>query len=336
MAEDGSNTYYNRVYDYQPRTKAKGEHVRGDFTAVEEGFRKLPPHNEEGTGFTNTFVVENPTQPQSPVPYHHWRIWPEDVNANGFKLIGLPTPTVYDLDHAANVEYVHNALAAANDPNVHPGDAIAWAYIAQGGETVLEPPFQFYTCAVYIQGVYQNPYTAYTLGNFGGIIQPDTNNLTAKSSIHLTEPLEEGEEVVVLLGLHAPANAESLVYKQPMSICVNYATPVDGEYVYANMKMPVESHLPAGLPKSSALAITGPNAIYVINFYKNDALIGFVSWQPNQTEGVFSFQNDVTFNPGDVLKIQSQIAPEDQISGIGLVLHGWRKVANDMPEPSTN
>ncbi len=64
-----ANSYYERINEYIPRTRALGEQVREDYSGVEAGFNKLPPHNENGTGFDESFVVKDPVQDKSPTPY---------------------------------------------------------------------------------------------------------------------------------------------------------------------------------------------------------------------------------------------------------------------------
>ena len=308
-----ANNYYQRIYDYQPRTKAKGEHVRGDLTAIEDGFDLLPPHNGKGTGFDPTFEVFNPTGAQNPIPYHYFRYWPEDIDANGYLLKGLPEADKRDGDHVASVGYVTSALAEANDPNVHPGDALAWTWIARGGETSLSPPFQFHNCSVFINGVFQDPYSAY--------------EIREKRHIDLNGSLMEDDIVTVLMGMNAPPVAESLVYEQPMSVCINYSTPVRGNHVFARMGMPVEARFPAGVPGSSAYCTTAPEKIFVVNFTRNAELLGWLSFLPGSLEGQYSWVNDVVLAPGDILKIQAQIGDENEISGLSFVLHGFRRVS---------
>ncbi|MBU2708875.1 tail fiber domain-containing protein [Zooshikella marina] len=83
------NSYYKVRHQYASRTAARGSHVREDFLFVKKGFDALPTPNGKSTGFNQQFIVENPTQAQSPVPYHQWQKWTENVSANSFNLTNL-------------------------------------------------------------------------------------------------------------------------------------------------------------------------------------------------------------------------------------------------------
>ena len=224
-----ANSYYERINEYLPRTRAVGEQVREDYEGVETGFGKLPVHNGNATGFTASFVVENPTQNQSPVPYHQFVAWPQAISASGFHLTNLASAV--QNDHAASLGDVKShvygwqqsvsanqfRLADLRDPvldqdgvnrqylvnyvNEHvspdvPDGGISWsAPIAEGGETLLNPPFIFDLAAVHINGVVQEQ----TRGAFS----------ISNSTIRLSRPLEQGDEVQVIIGrLTPPGNSE--------------------------------------------------------------------------------------------------------------------------------
>ncbi|MCF1437211.1 MAG: hypothetical protein LPD71_00140 [Shewanella sp.] len=224
-----ANQYYQRHNEYIPRTRAVGEQVREDYDGVERGFDKLPDPNGANTGFTASFVVENPTQLQSPLPYHQWKYWTEDCNAGGYRLVNLGVASeegdaaslgvVKDLayqwkqDVDASVHLLRNlqdpqeARDAVNrqylknyvDTHIHPqipDGGISWsAPRAKGGETVLDPPYNFDLAEVYINGVMQDQ----TRGAFS----------IRKSRIQLTQGLETDDEVQVIVGrLTPPGNQE--------------------------------------------------------------------------------------------------------------------------------
>lgn len=52
-----SNSYYNRSRPFQPRTVARGEDVKAELTAIEEGFDKLPVPIGDGSGFDQPITV---------------------------------------------------------------------------------------------------------------------------------------------------------------------------------------------------------------------------------------------------------------------------------------
>ena len=160
-----ANSYYNRIYEYTPRTKAIGQQVKDDFQGTEGGFDKLPAHNENGNGFDETFVVKEPTGPSSPVPRDWMQEWVRT--------------------------YVKDYVGEQLDPDV-PDGGISWtAPLAEGGETVLDPPFKFKLAAVYINGVKQDETRgAYAVRN---------------DQIHLSEALYQGDQVEVVLGKLEPA-----------------------------------------------------------------------------------------------------------------------------------
>lgn len=224
-----ANSYYERINEYIPRTRAVGEQVREDYDGVEAGFNKLPEHNSESTGFTASFVVVNPTQAQSPLPYHQFQTWPHAVNAGGYRLLNLGSANtdsdaatlgdvknhvyqwkdnvsandqflrdlrdpLFDQD-AVNRRYLVQYIAEHISPDV-PDGGIAWsAPVASSGQTVINPPFIFDLAAVFINGVNQEQTRgAYSISN---------------STIRLSQPLEAGDEVLVVVGrLTPPGNSE--------------------------------------------------------------------------------------------------------------------------------
>ena len=224
-----ANSYYERINEYLPRTRAVGEQVKEDYDGVEAGFDKIPPHNNQSTGFTASFIVENPTRQQSPVPYHQWQTWTEHVSAGGYRLLNLAS-AIAD-NNAANLADVkshvyqwqqsvsanQHRLANLTDPvesqdgvnkqyliryvDEHvspdvPDGGISWsAPIAQGGETIINPPFIFDLAAVYINGTMQEQ----TRGAFS----------ISNNTIRLSQTLELGDEVQVIIGrLSPPGNSE--------------------------------------------------------------------------------------------------------------------------------
>ena len=220
-----ANDYYQRINQYIARTRAVGEQVREDYDGVQRGFDKLPPPNGTSTGFTASFIVEDPTQDHSPIHYQRWKQWPEDVSAGGYRLVSLgPALTETDAaslavvkqhvytwqgdvsaqDHwlknlkdplldgdAINLRYLRDYIAEHISPDV-PDGGISWsAPVAKGGETVINPPFIFALAEVYINGIMQEQ----TRGAFS----------IHNSHIRLSQALEEGDEVLVIVGRMAPA-----------------------------------------------------------------------------------------------------------------------------------
>ena len=220
-----ANQYYGRMNQYIPRTRAVAEQVREDYDGIERGFDKLPAPNGTSTGFTASFIVEDPTQEQSPVHYKQWKYWPEDVSAGGYRLISLG-PAYHDTDaanlavvkehvytwqgdvsaedhllrnlkdplldaDAVNRRYLQDYIGEHIKPDV-PTGGISWsAPQAQGGESTINPPFQFDLAEVYINGVMQEQ----TRGAFS-----IRNNM-----IQLSNGLEAGDEVQVIVGRMKPA-----------------------------------------------------------------------------------------------------------------------------------
>lgn len=220
-----ANQYYGRMNQYIPRTRAVAEQVREDYDGIERGFDKLPAPNGTSTGFTASFIVEDPTQEQSPVHYKQWKYWPEDVSAGGYRLISLG-PAYHDTDaanlavvkehvytwqgdvsaedhllrnlkdplldaDAVNRRYLQDYIGEHIKPDV-PTGGISWsAPRAQGGESTINPPFQFDLAEVYINGVMQEQ----TRGAFS-----IRNNM-----IQLSNGLEAGDEVQVIVGRMKPA-----------------------------------------------------------------------------------------------------------------------------------
>lgn len=224
-----ANSYYQRTNEYIPKTRAVGEQVREDYDGVEQGFDKLPPHNGTSNGFTASFIVEDPTQDKSPIHYKQWKYWPEDVSAGGYRLISLG-PAYHDTDAASlgvvkehvytwqgdvsaeehylknlkdplldgdavNRRYLRDYIAEHIRPDV-PNGGIAWsAPIARGGELTLNPPFIFDLADVRINGVTQEQ----TRGAFS----------IHNSQIRLSQALEAGDEVQVIVGrMTPPGNQE--------------------------------------------------------------------------------------------------------------------------------
>ena len=224
-----ANSYYERINEYIARTRAVGEQVREDYDGIEAGFNKLPEHNSERTGFTASFVVVDPTQEQSPLPYHQFLTWPHAISAGGYRLLNLGSANndsdganlgdvkghVYqwkenvsannqflrDLrdpllsQDAVNRRYLVQYIADHISPDV-PDGGIAWsAPVASGGETIITPPFVFDLASVHINGVNQEQTRgAYTISN---------------NTIRLSQSLEAGDEVLVIVGrLTPPGNAE--------------------------------------------------------------------------------------------------------------------------------
>lgn len=77
---------------------------------------------------------------------------------------------------------------------------IPWYFRAKGGETKIIPPFQFDGCIIFIDGVAQFEQAgAYTL---------------ADSTITLAEPLERGQDVLVLLGSRLAPPINDVPFKE--------------------------------------------------------------------------------------------------------------------------
>ena len=159
-----ANSYYRRVYDYTPRTKAKGEEVKDDFTSVEVGFEKLPPHNNNATGFTDVFEVADPTGDQSPVPMHFMESWVAD--------------------------YVKRYVDEQLQPDVPDGGLLWSAPLATAGQIIINPPYKFTMANLYINGVMQDRMRgSYSIVN---------------NQIVLSQALEENDEVHVIIGYPRP------------------------------------------------------------------------------------------------------------------------------------
>ncbi len=136
---------------------------------------------------------------------------------------------------------------------------------------------------------------------------------------------EEANRAKAIVDNFKPEKMVDKLIWQPLSICINYATAVQGNFIFFQSQLPLKSIFPAGVPHSSALCTTAPATIYKMNFLKNDKLVGWVSFQPGKTTGVFNWENEVIFMPGDLLKVQSQMTNEDAISGMSILLHGSRR-----------
>ena len=221
-----ANSYYGRIHQYLPRTRAMGENVREDYDSIVAGFDKLPTHNQSATGFDESFIVTNPISDQSPLPYHQFCKWPHDISAGGYRLTDVnyalnegDAVNLADLkSHVYNWQYDVNAqdhqLKSLADPNEEtdavnirymklyvdtqlkpevPDGGLAWlAPVAKGGEMVLNPPYQFTIAELRINGVYQiQKRGAYTISN---------------NIIYLSEPLQKGDEAVVILGAPRPSS----------------------------------------------------------------------------------------------------------------------------------
>lgn len=198
MDSEKPNAYYTRTYEYNPHTKALGEHVRGDFTSIEGGFAKLPPPNGSGTGFTDDFIVQYPVQPQSPVPYSLLQRWPTDVSANNHYLKELLTPSDEDRSAAANVDYVLNKIVEISDPNAVPDGGILLNYHAEGGETAINTGYVFSRATVYINGKFKH----------NGI-----DFVVEDSLVRLENPLSEGDLVGLILGVVEPERLDQLLVR---------------------------------------------------------------------------------------------------------------------------
>ena len=98
-----ANSYYERINQYIPRTRAVGEQVREDYDGVEAGFNKLPPHNNNGTGFDESFIVAYPASMSSPAQLQQVMTWPASVSANNHKLTNLSNPK--NSNDAVNLEF---------------------------------------------------------------------------------------------------------------------------------------------------------------------------------------------------------------------------------------
>jgi len=59
-----SNKYYHRLAQFLPRTKAKSEHVRDEYDAIQTGFEKLPEPTPESDGFAVPVKVGTGDDPQ--------------------------------------------------------------------------------------------------------------------------------------------------------------------------------------------------------------------------------------------------------------------------------
>ena len=179
------NPYYRRLHEYNPLTKARGEDVREDLSAIEAGFAKLPA--PQGQGFDEQFEVMEAKRRYQPPQWG--QVEPRLINLEGQVGSMLPNTGVF-----------------------------SWsAPIANGGETTIEPPYQFTQAAVVINGGYQD----ITRGAFR-----IENNI-----IHLSEPLKRYDEVQCLIGSTAviqsyraaPAVTES---KAIPSLLVYYGYPI--------------------------------------------------------------------------------------------------------------
>ena len=138
-----ANSYYERVNAYIPRTRAVGEQVREDYDGVEQGFNKLPPHNNNGTGFDESFVVEKPASLSSPAQLQQLIKWPAGVSANNFALSNLAAAISNDQAVRLGLmkEYVGNNAAFTQEAIVLPseeaialGDFTKQSYIVVSGK----------------------------------------------------------------------------------------------------------------------------------------------------------------------------------------------------------
>lgn len=291
-----ANQYYGRMNQYIPRTRAVGEQVREDYDGIERGFDKLPEPNGTSTGFTASFIVEDPTQEKSPVHYKQWKYWPEDVSAGGYRLVSLG-PAYHDTDAASlavvkehvytwqgdvsaedhllrnlkdplldadavNRRYLRDYIGEHIKPDV-PTGGISWsAPRAKGGESTVNPPFQFDLAEVYINGVMQEQ----TRGAFS-----IRNNM-----IQLSNGLEAGDEVQVIVGRMNPAgNQEWLLISDDQDAVSGHRFlldstlngsftvtlpegPIDGDTVYF-LDVGKLSQAPVTINRNGSLMMGKPN-----------------------------------------------------------------------------
>lgn len=88
---------------------------------------------------------------------------------------------------ATDASHNNRLLSLEGDLSEVASRSLPWGYTATGGETVLSPPYIFSSAVVFIDGVVQN--------------RADGNNFSISSNqITLTEPLQAGEFVFVLVG----------------------------------------------------------------------------------------------------------------------------------------
>lgn len=323
--------YYQAENEYRPKSKARGEDVRGDFEAVAEAFKRLPPHNELATGFDESFIVQPVVGDYSPIPFQLWKTWSVDVEASGHNLLGLydfaeetaeakaalvsgnpyTVVRIGDSTEVASVGYTNYQCRFAR-PRVDPKDSIVVVYTARADEAVIDSRRRFNECSVYINGAYQTPGEAYST--------------TEQRFIHLTAPLEEGDQVVMLMGRCAPSDAPDRARTQPFSITISNPTGLFPNYPLANLKLPDSIEFPAGMPGATAICLEPASKLLVINIFHNDTEVGLISFAPGALTGTITWLNSVSVSPGDRLRVISHSEVEPDIRGLGITLTGKRTI----------
>lgn len=115
---------------------------------------------------------------------------------------------------------------------------------------------------------------------------------------------------------------------QPISLCINYLAPLTEPVLFTRMLMPERSVFPAGVPGSSAFCQTPPEQDYFIAFYHQDTLAGKVVFLAGVTVGQFNWASNVVYEANDTFRAESQPEPDATLSGLSIVLHGYRSADN--------
>ena len=115
---------------------------------------------------------------------------------------------------------------------------------------------------------------------------------------------------------------------QPISICINYLAPMTEPVLFTRMLMPERSVFPVGVPGSSAFCQTPPEQDFFIAFYHKDVLAGKVIFLAGTTKGQFDWSTEVVYDANDTFWAESQPEPDATLSGLSIVLHGYRSAEN--------
>lgn len=127
-------------YDYTGSvasgTRGRAVVVGDELEKIEAAFDTFPEANGDGTGFDGPLPVGPATDADHAVQLDQLTNWDFNVNANGFRLYGLPTPmTPTD---ATTKTWVESAIAAALLLGGSPGD-IGITELGVGTATALQP-----------------------------------------------------------------------------------------------------------------------------------------------------------------------------------------------------
>lgn len=168
----------------------------------------------------------------------------QNINMNGHKLVNLapgtdPGDSVnWDQwnNHEGRIDGLEDGFADDT-----PLRTIPWAYVAVGGELVLDPPYNFTSALLYINGLFQNKnLDAFSLSD---------------NKITLAEPLIAGDEVYLLIGSNAAA-PDDYVTQVDLVSAINQAGDDANAYTDSQIEIATEPFALKGA-NSDITSITG-------------------------------------------------------------------------------